>query len=151
MKGGYKLWALATVLASASSVAAQSSSPSAVTSARENILYTQTGCNHTIYCTGPILDKVQRSGIFDSDKTFVDMPTRKPVKDIVAAFKALPANVTKTQLAKFVDDNFAPAGSDIEEAELPDWTETPPFLDSVTDPVLRGYGMQLHNKWKKLA
>ncbi|KAJ1957773.1 hypothetical protein EC988_000660 [Linderina pennispora] len=150
MKAGYKLWALATVLASASSVAAQSS-PGPVTSARNSGLYVQKACDHPIYCTGPILDKVQRSGIFDEDKTFVDMPTRKPVKDIVAAFSALPANVTKAELSRFVDDHFAPAGSDIEEAELPDWTEAPPFLDGVTDPVLRGYGMQLHNQWKKLA
>ncbi|KAJ2615256.1 hypothetical protein H4S08_001330 [Coemansia sp. RSA 1365] len=79
------------------------------------------------------------------------MPTRKPVEDIVAAFEYLPENATKESIAKFVDDNFYPIGYDIVEAELEDWTEDPPFLRDVTDPVLRGYGMSVHKQWKKLA
>ncbi|KAJ2080501.1 hypothetical protein H4R24_003021 [Coemansia sp. RSA 988] len=108
-------------------------------------------CDHPIYCNGPILERVQLSGVFDKDKTFVDMPTRKPVKEIVAAFDLLPEYATKESIAKFVDDNFYPIGYDIVEAELEDWTENPPFLRDVTDPVLRGYGMSLHKQWKKLA
>ncbi|PIA18672.1 glycoside hydrolase, partial [Coemansia reversa NRRL 1564] len=108
-------------------------------------------CNHPIYCNGPILERIQLSGVFDKDKTFVDMPTRKPVKDIVAAFEHLPENATKESVAKFVDDNFYPIGYDIVEAELEDWTDDPPFLRDVTDPVLRGYGMSVHKQWKKLA
>ncbi|KAJ2804823.1 hypothetical protein H4R20_002355 [Coemansia guatemalensis] len=108
-------------------------------------------CNHPIYCNGPILERVQLSGVFDKDKTFIDMPTRKPVKEVVAAFDLLPENATKETIAMFVDDNFYPIGYDIVEAELEDWTEDPPFLRDVTDPVLRGYGMSVHKQWKKLA
>ncbi|KAJ2519673.1 hypothetical protein H4217_002545 [Coemansia sp. RSA 1939] len=111
----------------------------------------QKGCSHPIYCDGPILKRIQLGGVFDDDKTFVDMPTRKPVDKIVAEFNSLPANATKSDLTRFVNDNFYPAGSDIVEAELEDWTETPPFLEGVTDPVLRGYGMSIHNQWKTMA
>ncbi|KAI9504555.1 Six-hairpin glycosidase-like protein, partial [Coemansia spiralis] len=111
----------------------------------------QKRCDHPIYCDGPILKAVQLSGIFDNDKTFVDMPTRKPVGDIVTAFNALPANASKSVLSRFVDTNFYPAGSDVVEAELDDWNDNPPFLDGVTDPVLRGYGMAIHNRWKTMA
>ncbi|KAJ2302128.1 hypothetical protein IWW52_007067, partial [Coemansia sp. RSA 2704] len=108
-------------------------------------------CDHPIYCNGPILSTVMLSGVFDKDKTFVDMPTSKPVNDVLAAFHKLPANATKAQISQFVDDNFHPAGYDVIEAELEDWTEDPPFLHGVTDPVLRGYGMSVHNQWKQLA
>ncbi|KAJ2880041.1 hypothetical protein FB639_002929, partial [Coemansia asiatica] len=111
----------------------------------------QKRCDHPIYCDGPLLKAVQLAGIFDSDKTFVDMPTRKPVDKVVGEFYKLPANATKSQLTKFVEDNFYPAGSDIVEVELEDWNENPPFLKGITDPVLRGYGMSLHNQWKKLG
>ncbi|KAJ2320366.1 hypothetical protein IWW52_001416 [Coemansia sp. RSA 2704] len=94
---------------------------------------------------------VMLSGVFDKDKTFVDMPTSKPVNDVLTAFHKLPANATKAQVAQFVDDNFHPAGYDVIEAKLEDWTEDPPFLRGVTDPVLRGYGMSVHNQWKQLA
>ncbi|KAJ1665067.1 hypothetical protein IW140_003780 [Coemansia sp. RSA 1813] len=111
----------------------------------------QNGCTHPIYCDGPILKAVQLGGVFDDDKTFVDMPTRKPVDEIVAEFSQLPANATKKELTQFVNDNFYPAGCDIVVAELEDWTDNPPFLDGVTDPVLRGYGMSIHNQWKTMA
>ncbi|KAJ1993576.1 hypothetical protein GGI04_005903, partial [Coemansia thaxteri] len=85
-------------------------------------------CSHPLYCDGPILKRIQLAGVFDEDKTFVDMPTRQPVDAVVAAFNKLPANATKAELAAFVDSYFYPAGCDIVEAELDDWTDDPPFL-----------------------
>lgn len=34
------------------------------------------GCTHPVYCTGPLLDAVQRAQIFNDSKTFVDMPMK---------------------------------------------------------------------------
>lgn len=34
-------------------------------------------CDSEIYCRGPILEKVQMSGMFIDSKQFVDMPTSK--------------------------------------------------------------------------
>ncbi|KAJ2723583.1 hypothetical protein GGI07_002538 [Coemansia sp. Benny D115] len=129
--------------------ASQSYAPPLATT--EDVRLPQKRCDHPIYCDGPILHAVQLGGVFDSDKTFVDMPTRKPVAEIVKAFGKLPSNASHSQLAAFVDDNFYPAGSDIVEVELEDWTDNPPFLNGVTDPVLRGYGLSLHNQWKNLG
>lgn len=108
-------------------------------------------CDHPLYCNGPLLKAVQLSGIFEDDKEYIDMPTRYPVSQVVDAFNQLPASPSVYAISKFVNDNFYPAGSDIEPAELEDWTDDPPFLRDVTDPVLRGYGMAIHNQWRTLA
>ena len=34
-------------------------------------------CDSEIYCRGPILEKIQMSGLFVDSKQFVDMPTSK--------------------------------------------------------------------------
>ena len=34
-------------------------------------------CHSEIYCRGPILEKIQMSGLFADSKQFVDMPTSK--------------------------------------------------------------------------
>ena len=34
-------------------------------------------CDSEIYCRGPILEKIQMSGLFTDSKQFVDMPTSK--------------------------------------------------------------------------
>ncbi|KAJ1962704.1 hypothetical protein GGI12_002486 [Dipsacomyces acuminosporus] len=146
MKLPWNLWVFATAWA-ASMRPAQAASPDS----KSEDLRIQKRCSHPIYCDGPILKRIQLSGVFSADKTFVDMPTRRPVDEIIQAFNRLPQNATKDELTKFVNANFWPAGSDVVKAELEDWIEAPPFLDGITDPVLRGYGMALHNKWKELA
>ncbi|KAJ2728514.1 hypothetical protein IW152_005950 [Coemansia sp. BCRC 34962] len=140
------VWTAATVLGA---VVADPYSAPRVTF--QDLRLKQKLCSHPLYCDGPILRRIQLGGVFDSDKTFVDMPTRKPLKLVVEAFNRLPANATRDDLAKFVSDNFYPAGSDIKQVELEDWTDDPPFLKGIADPVLRGYGMALHNQWKGLA
>ncbi|KAJ2235675.1 hypothetical protein IWW45_002397 [Coemansia sp. RSA 485] len=142
----------ANLVAYVSASAAVEEQPFAPPSASiQDMRLAQKRCDHPIYCDGPLLKAVQLAGVFDSDKTFVDMPTRKPVDKIVNEFGKLPANASKAQLSKFVEENFYPAGSDIVEVELEDWNEDPPFLQGITDPVLRGYGMSLHNQWKTLG
>ncbi|KAI7825884.1 Six-hairpin glycosidase-like protein [Kickxella alabastrina] len=138
-------WALASVTTAADQIY---SPPRA---AVEDTRSPQKVCEHPIYCDGPILRAIQLGSVFDSDKTFIDMPTRKPVSDIVHAFGKLPLNATRGQLAAFVHDNFYPAGSDVVEVELEDWNDDPPFLKGIVDPVLRGYGLSLHNQWKTLG
>ncbi|KAJ2793202.1 hypothetical protein H4R21_005987, partial [Coemansia helicoidea] len=140
-------WAAAAIATAAADTRAYA--PPKVTVASERAR--QQVCSHPLYCDGEILRRVQFSGVFTQDKTFVDMPTRKPVADVVRAFYKLPSNATKADYAQFVDENFLPIGCDIVPAELEDWTDDPPFLRGVTDPVLRGYGMAVHNQWKQLA
>ncbi|KAJ2778406.1 hypothetical protein H4R18_004626, partial [Coemansia javaensis] len=145
-------WAAAVLLAAASPGAAADAGAYAapavsVLGARQK----QNLCSHPIYCSGTLLERVMLSGVFTKDKTFVDMPTRQPVSKVLAAFNQIAGNLTKAKVAKFVDDNFYPIGSDVVEAELEDWTDDPPFLRGVTDPLLRGFGMAVHNQWKKLA
>ena len=39
--------------------------------------FIQSNCDSEIYCRGPILEKIQMSGLFADSKQFVDMPTSK--------------------------------------------------------------------------
>lgn len=39
--------------------------------------YVWSNCDSEIYCQGPILEKIQMSGLFPDSKQFVDMPTSK--------------------------------------------------------------------------
>ena len=41
------------------------------------IAVTNCNCDSEIYCRGPILEKIQMSGLFIDSKQFVDMPTSK--------------------------------------------------------------------------
>lgn len=53
---------------------------------------------------GPLLAKVQESGIYGDGKTFVDAVPKRPVADIMADFRALPPG--DEALRAFVDANF---------------------------------------------
>lgn len=46
----------------------------------------QGNCDSEIYCRGPILEKIQLSGLFRDSKQFVDMPTSKS-KAVVKKYK----------------------------------------------------------------
>lgn len=39
--------------------------------------FIESNCDSEIYCRGPILEKIQMSGLFADSKQFVDMPTSK--------------------------------------------------------------------------
>ncbi|KAJ1820520.1 hypothetical protein LPJ56_003417, partial [Coemansia sp. RSA 2599] len=154
MKPFGQLWTLAAVFWTARTVATVAAEEQLFTppsASVQSLRLPQKRCDHPIYCDGPLLRAVQLAGVFDSDKTFVDMPTRKPVDKVVDEFHKLPLNASRAQLSQFVEENFYPAGSDVVEVELEDWNDNPPFLKGITDPVLRGYGMSLHNQWKTLG
>lgn len=47
------------------------------------------GCIHPVYCTGPLLDTVQRAKIFNDSKTFVDMPMKYLYSIFLSLFSLL--------------------------------------------------------------
>lgn len=108
-------------------------------------------CSSEIFCRGDLLRKVQMARIFNDSKTFVDMRLQKDVADVLQAFKALPDNPSKDQVFKFVNDNFLPAGNDLEEWSPADWNENPEFIDRIKDANLKEFASKLNALWKKLG
>ena len=108
-------------------------------------------CSSEIFCRGDLLRKVQMARIFNDSKTFVDMRLQKDAAEVLQAFKALPDNPSKDKVFKFVNDNFLPAGNDLEEWSPADWNENPKFIDRIKDANLKDFASKLNALWKKLG
>ncbi|CAO3637835.1 unnamed protein product [Cunninghamella echinulata] len=106
-------------------------------------------CDSPIYCEGPLLKTVQLAGLFPDSKTFVDMPTTKPLDQVLQAFDALGSNPDKNAIQTFVNENFGEAGTEIQPYNI----TTPPltWLDSINDSTYRGWIDILHHRWSQLT
>ena len=106
-------------------------------------------CDSPIYCHGPIIDTIQRAGLYKDSKTFIDMPTSKPLAQVVESFYKLPKNVSKEELKAFIRDNFVSAETALQSANLTEWKPDPTFLNKLS-PTLKSFGADVHSVWKQL-
>ncbi|KAH8269400.1 hypothetical protein KR018_002495, partial [Drosophila ironensis] len=128
-----------------------------------------------IYCTGPLLDTVQKSYVFQDGKHFVDMCCACSPAEILAEFDLFmncPKNDHSVKLLKmFVEVNkynfiyykyllkifplpqkyFIEPGYDVECVIPRDWKEKPPFVDKISDKNVRKWAILLNKHWKDLA
>ncbi|RKO96302.1 glycoside hydrolase, partial [Caulochytrium protostelioides] len=108
-------------------------------------------CTSQIYCSGPLLDTVQRARLFNDSKTFVDMPTRRGQYEVLSAFDQLGTNATQEDVANFVAENFdSPDGELALVEDLPEWQADPPVLSQIADPHLSIWAKSLNFIWTKL-
>ncbi|XP_034650256.1 uncharacterized protein LOC117889862 isoform X2 [Drosophila subobscura] len=111
--------------------------------------------NRAVYCSGPLLDAVQRSNMFPDCKTFVDMKSKYPPERLLADYELF-RNCRKNDgsfqfLQMFVEKHFLEKGTELEEWTPPDWKSEPPFANRIADPQLRKFGVELHALWKVLG
>ena len=91
------------------------------------------------------------SNIFNDSKTFVDMPMRVDPEVISTAFNEY-NGTTNQNLLDFVNQYFAPAGSDIYSATPVDWQASPPILDKIpAEHVYHDWAQDLNDLWKVLG
>jgi alpha,alpha-trehalase len=50
----------------------------------------------------------------------------------------------------FVDNNFRGEGLELEAEALPNLNANPPFLNNVSDPLLRAFSQIVHSYWTQL-
>ena len=107
----------------------------------------------SIYCQGPILDAVQRAGIFNDCKIFVDSPLREDLEpeDVLRRFAALGDPSNLKQLRAFVRDHFERPGADLVSWAPTDFQPSPPALGSLRDPQLREWALALNSFWSQLG
>eukprot|EP00466_Bigelowiella_natans_P012818 jgi/Bigna1/144469/aug1.88_g19177 len=104
-----------------------------------------------VYCSGDLLDAVQRYHIFNDSKYFVDMPMKHDPEQILSLFQQLPRPLTRKALAEFVTSNFFDAGSDVVSCVPEDWTEKPFLLSKLRSKESIAWADDLNQKWKILG
>ncbi|XP_033252067.1 uncharacterized protein LOC108160713 [Drosophila miranda] len=111
--------------------------------------------NRAVYCSGPLLDAVQRSNMFPDCKTFVDMKSKYPPERVLADYELF-RNCRKNDgsfqfLQMFVEKHFLEKGTELEQWTPPDWKCEPPFINRIADPHLRKFAVDLNGLWKVLG
>lgn len=104
-----------------------------------------------VFCDGPLLDAVQRAGIFEDSKTFVDRPLKADPEVALEAFANLEGKLDPKVLRTFVEEYFEEEGEDMELWTPSDWTESPKNLAALEDESLRKLALALNDLWKILA
>lgn len=91
------------------------------------------------------------AGLFADPKTFVDKPTNKTSQVVLSDFNNLTSSViTEGAITQFVDTDFRGEGLELEALSLPSFNPNPPFLNNVTDPLLKVWTKTVHSFWTQL-
>ncbi|XDG10503.1 hypothetical protein ABKA04_010118 [Annulohypoxylon sp. FPYF3050] len=109
-------------------------------------------CGSPLYCQGDVLKQIELAQPFSDSKTFVDLPTKAPLDDVLAAFNKLAQPLSNnTELNSFLSTYFGDAGSEL--AQVPrDQLETKPiFLDKIDDSVIKQFVQKVIDIWPDLT
>ncbi|KAI5459802.1 trehalase-like protein [Mariannaea sp. PMI_226] len=109
-------------------------------------------CDSPIYCYGDILKEIELAHPFSDSKTFVDMPAKRPLKVIQAAFNKLHKPLTNNSaLNDFLDKYFADAGGELKEVPDNKLKTNSTFLDNINDSVVREFTQKVIEIWPDLT
>ncbi|KAI0526081.1 Six-hairpin glycosidase-like protein [Xylaria bambusicola] len=113
---------------------------------------TFTPCDSPVYCTGELLKQVELARPFSDSKTFVDLPTIKPLDEVLAAFEKLEKPLSNnTALQEFLSTYFGEAGSELEEVPVDQLETDPIFLDNIEDSVIKQFVEKVIDIWPDLT
>ncbi|WWD19226.1 hypothetical protein CI109_103684 [Kwoniella shandongensis] len=115
------------------------------------VQYLCNGGLNTTYCPGVLLQDVELAGIFGDSKTFVDKPTNGTLNDTLAAFAALPANVTVGEIETFVEQYFKGEGLELSQVQLEGFNPSPAILNNISDPIFKAWTSIVNSYWTLLA
>ncbi|KAK3943753.1 glycoside hydrolase family 37 protein [Diplogelasinospora grovesii] len=109
-------------------------------------------CDSPLYCQGEILKAIQLAHPFSDSKTFVDMPTTKPLDEVIAAYEKLSQPLSNnTELNDFLATYFAPAGGELEAVPSSQLQTNPTFLSKVNDTVIKEFVQAVIKIWPDLT
>jgi alpha,alpha-trehalase len=98
-----------------------------------------------------LLQTVNIAKLWTDPKTFVDKPTNSSQQSVLAAFAPINSSAaTEGDVLNFVDENFRGEGLELEAKALSNFNSDPPFLNNVTDPLLRAFAQTVHGYWTQL-
>ncbi|KAI7535349.1 hypothetical protein KC317_g18699, partial [Hortaea werneckii] len=109
-------------------------------------------CSSPLYCQGEILRQIELAQPYEDSKTFVDLPTTRPLEEVIAAFNNLTKPIqNNTELQTFLEDYFGEAGSELEPVPNDSLSTNPTFLNNVSSQALRNFTDQVINIWPDLT
>jgi len=109
-------------------------------------------CDSPIYCYGDLLREIELARPFADSKTFVDLPTTRPLDEVLAAFANLSRPIqNNTALNDFLSEYFGEAGSELEEVPTDELETQPDFLENVNSSVVRDFTRQVIDIWPDLT
>ena len=103
-----------------------------------------------IFCSGDLLDRVQREAIFNDSKEYVDRPLKSDPSTILQAFSNISDNSSST-LKSFVLNWTNEAGTDLQGWVPVDWVESPVFVAAIKSSELQQWAKELNALWKNLS
>ncbi|KUI60870.1 Trehalase [Cytospora mali] len=109
-------------------------------------------CSSPLYCYGPIIGSIQLAKPFKDSKTYVDMPTKAPLEQVLAGYD----NLTKplhngTELLEFLSTYFAPAGQELIPVDPKSLFVNATFLYEISSSVNREFTEAVINIWPNLT
>ncbi|KAJ2981265.1 hypothetical protein NUW58_g6730 [Xylaria curta] len=111
-----------------------------------------TPCNSPVYCNGELLKQVELARPFTDSKTFVDLPTKLPLDQVLAAFEKLTKPLTNnTELNEFLSTYFGEAGSELEAVPADQLETDPVFLGNINDSVIKQFVEKIIDIWPDLT
>ncbi|KAL2270867.1 hypothetical protein VTJ83DRAFT_238 [Remersonia thermophila] len=109
-------------------------------------------CDSPLYCHGEVLKAIELARPFSDSKTFVDMPTIKPLAEVIAAFNRLSRPISNnSELNAFLVENFAPAGGELEDVPEEELTVDAKFLDKLQDTTIKEFVAKVIDIWPDLT
>ncbi|KAM7222162.1 glycoside hydrolase family 37 protein [Rhypophila decipiens] len=109
-------------------------------------------CDSPLYCQGEILKAIELAQPFSDSKTFVDMPTKLPLDQVIANFQKLSKPVrNNTELHAFLLANFEPAGTELKPVPASQLKTNATFLNKIQDPAIREFSEAVIKIWPELT
>lgn len=109
-------------------------------------------CDSPIYCYGDLLRQIELARPFEDSKTFVDLPTTRPLEEVLAAFATLSKPIQNdTALNEFLSTYFGKAGSELEPVPRDQLKTQPEFLNNVNSSVVKDFTRQVIDIWPDLT
>ncbi|OTB10135.1 glycoside hydrolase family 37 protein [Daldinia sp. EC12] len=109
-------------------------------------------CDSPLYCQGEILKQIELARPFSDSKTFVDLPTKVPLDEVLAAFDKLTKPLSNnTELHDFLSTYFGQAGSELAQVPIDQLETDPTFLDDIDDSVVRQFVQKVIGIWPDLT
>ncbi|KAH7382719.1 Six-hairpin glycosidase-like protein [Phaeosphaeria sp. MPI-PUGE-AT-0046c] len=109
-------------------------------------------CDSPIYCYGEVLKEIELARPFADSKTFVDLPTIRPLDEVLTAFQNLSRPIrNNTELNNFLTTYFGKAGSELEALPADDLEVKPDFLEAVNSSIVEDFTRQVIDIWPDLT
>ncbi|KAI1467392.1 glycoside hydrolase family 37 protein [Daldinia caldariorum] len=109
-------------------------------------------CDSPLYCQGEVLKQIELARPFSDSKTFVDLPTKVPLDEVLAAFDKLNKPLSNnTELHDFLSTYFGQAGSELAQVPVDQLETDPTFLDGIDDAVVKQFVQKVIDIWPDLT